>query len=219
MHIPDGFLDMNIAIIYYILTAIVIGICIYKINKGGIDEKRVPIAGLVAAGIFAAQMLNWPIPGGTSAHFVGGAVAAIILGPFLGCIAMVSVVTIQALLFGDGGITALGTNLFSMAIVDVFVAYYIYMALSKKNTKIAAFVAGWIGITLGAINTGIATGLSSTFQYSITTTVPIMGIWHGALGIIEGLITVAIVSYIEKNRKDLLFDSNNWKNKTRGGKR
>lgn len=219
MHIPDGFLDMNIAIIYYILTAIVIGICIYKINKGGIDEKRVPIAGLVAAGIFAAQMLNWPIPGGTSAHFVGGAVAAIILGPFLGCIAMVSVVTIQALLFGDGGITALGTNLFSMAIVDVFVAYYIYRALSKKNTKIAAFVAGWIGITLGAINTGIATGLSSTFQYSITTTVPIMGIWHGALGIIEGLITVAIVSYIEKNRKDLLFDSNNWKNKTRGGKR
>ncbi|HNZ61283.1 MAG TPA: energy-coupling factor ABC transporter permease [Methanofastidiosum sp.] len=219
MHIPDGFLDMNIAIIYYILTAIVIGICIYKINKGGIDEKRVPIAGLVAAGIFAAQMLNWPIPGGTSAHFVGGAVAAIILGPFLGCIAMVSVVTIQALLFGDGGITALGTNLFSMAIVDVFVAYYIYRTLSKKNTKIAAFVAGWIGITLGAINTGIATGLSSTFQYSITTTVPIMGIWHGALGIIEGLITVAIVSYIEKNRKDLLFDSNNWKNKTRGGKR
>ncbi len=219
MHIPDGFLDMNIALVYYVLSAIVIGICIYKIKKDGIDEKRVPIAGLVAAGIFAAQMLNWPIPGGTSAHFVGGAVAAIILGPFLGCIAMVSVVSIQALVFGDGGITALGTNIFSMAIVDVFVAYLIYKFLSKKNTKIAAFVAGWIGITLGAINTGIATGLSSTFQYSISTTVPVMGIWHGALGIIEGLITVAIISYIEKNRGDILYISDMAKNKPRGGKR
>ncbi|HII95818.1 MAG TPA: energy-coupling factor ABC transporter permease [Candidatus Methanofastidiosum sp.] len=219
MHIPDGFLDMDIALAYYVLSAIVIGICIYKIKKDGIDEKRVPIAGLVAAGIFAAQMLNWPIPGGTSAHFVGGAVAAIILGPFLGCIAMVSVVSIQALVFGDGGITALGTNLFSMAIVDVFVAYYIYKFLSKKNTKIAAFVAGWIGITLGAINTGIATGLSSTFQYSISTTVPVMGIWHGALGIIEGLITVAVISYIEKNRGDILYISDKAKNKSRGEKR
>ena len=219
MHIPDGFLDMDIALAYYVLSAIVIGICIYKIKKEGIDEKRVPIAGLVAAGIFAAQMLNWPIPGGTSAHFVGGAVAAIILGPFLGCIAMVSVVSIQALVFGDGGITALGTNLFSMAIVDVFVAYYIYKFLSKKNTKIAAFVAGWIGITLGAINTGIATGLSSTFQYSISTTVPVMGIWHGALGIIEGLITVAVISYIEKNRGDILYISDKAKNKSRGEKR
>ena len=219
MHIPDGFLDMNIALVYYVLSAIVIGICIYKIKKDGIDEKRVPIAGLVAAGIFAAQMLNWPILGGTSAHFVGGAVAAIILGPFLGCIAMVSVVSIQALVFGDGGITALGTNIFSMAIVDVFVAYLIYKFLSKKNTKIAAFVAGWIGITLGAINTGIATGLSSTFQYSISTTVPVMGIWHGALGIIEGLITVAIISYIEKNRGDILYISDMAKNKPRGGKR
>jgi cobalt/nickel transport system permease protein len=219
MHIPDGFLDMNIAIVYYILTAIVIGICIYKIKKDGIDEKRVPIAGLVAAGIFAAQMLNWPIPGGTSAHFVGGAVAAIILGPFLGCIAMTSVVTIQALVFGDGGITALGTNLFSMAIVDVFVAYYIFKVLHKKNSRIAAFLAGWIGITLGAINTGIATGLSSTFQYSITTTVPIMGIWHGALGIIEGLITVAIISYIEKNRGDILYTQNIIKKKIGSEKR
>ncbi|KYC47440.1 MAG: cobalt transport protein CbiM [Candidatus Methanofastidiosum methylothiophilum] len=219
MHIPDGFLDMNIAVLYYLLTAIVVGICIYKIKKDGIDEKRVPIAGLVAAGIFAAQMLNWPIPGGTSAHFVGGAVAAIILGPFLGCIAMVSVVSIQALVFGDGGITALGTNLFSMAIVGVFVAYYIYKALNKYNTKIAAFVAGWIGITLGAINTGIATGLSSTFQYAITTTVPIMGIWHGILGIIEGLITVAIIAYIEKNREDILYISNKTKNKSRSGKK
>ena len=106
-----------------------------------------------------------------------------------------------------------------MAIVDVFVAYYIYKFLSKKNTKIAAFVAGWIGITLGAINTGIATGLSSTFQYSINTTVPIMGIWHGALGIIEGLITVAIISYIEKNRSDILYISDKAKNKSRGEKR
>ncbi|KYC53159.1 MAG: cobalt transport protein CbiM [Candidatus Methanofastidiosum methylothiophilum] len=219
MHIPDGFLDMNIAIVYYLLTAIVIAFCIYKIKRDGVDEKRIPIAGLVAAGIFAAQMLNWPIPGGTSAHFVGGAVAAIILGPFLGCIAMTSVVTIQALVFGDGGITALGTNLFSMAIVDVFVAYYLYKVLSKKNTKIASFIAGWLGITLGAINTGIAVGLSSTFKYSITTTVPIMGIWHGVLGIIEGLITVAIVSYIEKNRGDILYSSTKNKKVGKGGRK
>ncbi len=152
----------------------------------------------------AAQMLNGPIPGGTSAHFVGGAIAAILLGPYAGCLAMASVLTIQCLVFGDGGITSLGANIFNMAIVDVFVAYAIFRSLQKYNRDISAFLAGWIGIWLGAIAAGVEIGVSSVFAYEIGIAVPVMGVWHGILGIIEGVITMFVVRYISIRRPDLI---------------
>ncbi len=201
MHIPDGYLDMNIAGLFYLLTAIVLGYSIYRVRR---EKVNWTLAGITASAIFAAQMLNWPIPGGTSAHFVGGALAGILLGPYAGCIAMACVLIVQCLVFADGGITALGANIWNMGIVDVFVGYYIYKALERRNMFLAGFLAGWIGITLGAIFAGLEIGLSSYFHYSVAITVPTMGIWHALLGIVEGVITGSIVNYISTTRPDLL---------------
>lgn len=203
MHIPDGFLDLEIAAVFYILLGIVVGYSAYRVRKE-LDENKVPLIGVVAAAIFAAQMLNWPIPGGTSAHFVGGALAGILLGPYAGCLAMTSVLVVQALVFGDGGITALGANAWNMAVVDVFVGYYVYRAISSKNIAVASMVAGWLGITLAAIFAGFEIGISEGFIYGLSITIPVMGIWHALLGIIEGVITSASVSYVASSRPDIL---------------
>ncbi|KAA0013320.1 MAG: metal transporter [Thermoplasmata archaeon] len=202
MHIPDGYLDWWICIIMYAVSATVIAYSIKKARKE-IDSRRIPMIGIVAAGIFAAQMLNWPIPGGTSAHFVGGALAAIILGPYTGVLAMTSVITLQCLIFGDGGLSALGANIFNMAIVDVFVGYAVYKALRKSNT--ASFLAGWLGIWMAAIACGLEIGISSIFAYKIYVTVPTMAIWHGLLGIIEGIATASVISYIKSYHPESIY--------------
>ena len=201
MHIPDGFLDLSIAAIFYIMSLAVVGYSILKMRE---QEVNRALIGIVAAGIFAVQMLNWPIPGGTSAHFVGGALAGILLGPYAGCLAMTLVLVIQGLVFADGGLTALGANVWNMAVVSVFAGYYIYRGLEKVNRSVAAFAAGWLGITIAAIFTGIEVGLSSSFKYSLATAVTVMGMWHGVLGIIEGIITAGVVTYITSMRPDLL---------------
>lgn len=203
MHIPDGFLDLWICAVMYLISAAVIGYSVRKL-KGKLEAPQVPLFGIVGAGIFAAQMLDWPIPGGTSAHFVGGAIAGILLGPYAGCLAMVSVLTIQCLVFGDGGITALGANIFNMAIVPVFVGYGIFKALRRINQDVALFLAGWIGIWLGAIAAGVEIGVSSIFKYELMTTVPVMGIGHGVLGTIEGFITMLAGRYVLIKQPDFV---------------
>jgi cobalt/nickel transport system permease protein len=200
LHIPDGYLDLPIAGILYILSLVVLGYSIYRLR----DEKFTPLFGIVAAAIFAAQMLNWPIPGGTSAHFVGGALAGILLGPYAGSLAMAVVLTIQCLVFADGGITALGANVWNMAVINVFLGYYAYRAFERFGKSAASFIAGWIGITLAAIFAGIEIGLSTSFGYGLSVTVPVMGLWHGILGIVEGTITAGVVSYIASSRPDIL---------------
>lgn len=200
MHIPDGFLDMSIAGIMWVLTLAVLG---YSLKRLSEERVNTPMLGVVAAAIFAAQMLNWPIPGGTSAHFVGGALAGILLGPYAGSIAMASVLVVQALIYGDGGIVALGANLWNMAVVNVFVGWYAYKALERVNRSLAAFVAGWLGITLAAMFAGLEIGLSTAFKYNAVVAMSAMGFWHGILGIIEGLITAGIVTYVYSQRPEL----------------
>jgi len=204
LHIPDGFLDIEIAALFYILTIVAVAYSAYKV-RSELDDSKIPLMGIVAASIFAAQMLNWPIPGGTSAHFVGGALAGILLGPFAGCLAMASVILVQGLVFGDGGITALGANTWNMAVVDVFIGYYTYRAISSKfNKSVGALIAGWLGITLAALFAGFEVGVSEGFIYGLSITLPVMGIWHGILGIIEGIVTSASVSYVASSRPDVL---------------
>jgi cobalt/nickel transport system permease protein len=200
LHIPDGYLDLSIAGLFYILSIAVLGYSIYRLR----GQKLTSLFGIVAAAIFAAQMLNWPIPGGTSAHFVGGALAGILLGPYAGSLAMAVVLTIQCLVFADGGITALGANVWNMAIVNVFVGYYVYRALERFNRSAAAFIAGWIGITLAAIFAGIEIGISTSFGYGLKVTLPVMGTWHALLGLVEGTITAGVVSYIAAARPDVI---------------
>ncbi|MFB6085252.1 MAG: energy-coupling factor ABC transporter permease [Halodesulfurarchaeum sp.] len=203
MHIPDGFLDPWVAGLFWIGSGIAVGLAVRR-ARGELGDHRTPLLGVVAAGIFAAQLLNWPIPGGTSAHFVGGAFAGILLGPSLGILAMTAVVTIQALVFGDGGIIALGANIFSMAVVDVLVGYALFRGLRGFNEAGAAFLAGWGAITASAFVVGVGVGLSSAFAYELEVTVPIMVGGHALLGIVEGGITAAVYGYVASARPDLV---------------
>jgi len=205
MHIPDGYVDLPIALACGALAVAVLALAARRID-GEVSDARAPLVGVVAAGIFAAQMLNWPIPGGTSAHFVGGAFAAIMLGPHLGALAVATVVAIQALVFGDGGLVVLGANVFNMAIVEVYVGYAVYRLLAPYGEFRAAFAGGWLGITAGALTAAVQLGLSSAFAYELVTTVAIMGVGHLVLGLIEGGITAVVYRYLARARPDLRPD-------------
>jgi len=206
MHIPDGYIDLPIALAVGALAVAVLSLAAKRVN-GEIPDSRAPLLGVVAAGVFAAQMLNWPIPGGTSAHFVGGAFAAILLGPHLGALCVATVVAIQALVFGDGGLVVLGANVFNMAVVEVYVGYAIYRLLAPYGEFRAAFAAGWLGITAGALSAAVQLGLSSAFEYQLVTTLAIMGVGHLALGLVEGAITAFVYRYLARARPDLRPDA------------
>jgi len=209
MHIPDWFLDIPWAVSTYLASGIYLIVAGKKIRRA-VDLRRVSgLVGVIGAGIFVAQMLNWPIPGGTSLHFVGGALAAILLGPFLGSLTMAAVITVQCLVFHDGGITALGANLLNMAVIAPIVGYAVFKAVMKHSEKggrsvfIAGLLAGWVSIFVAGIAAGVEIGFSPSFPLGIAITVPIMGGWHGVLGVIEGMITGGAASYIYTKAKDL----------------
>jgi len=206
MHIPDGYLDLWIALVLWVAAGISVGIAVRR-ARGALDARRTPLLGVTAAGIFAAQMLNWPIPGGTSAHFVGGAFAGVVLGPWLGILAMTAVLSIQTLVFGDGGIVALGANVFAMGVLDVVVGYLVFRLLRPVHRTGAAFVAGWSAITLSAIAVGVAVGASSAFAYQVETTILIMGVGHAVLGLIEGAITAGVYRFMQDARPDLVVET------------
>ncbi len=208
MHIPDGYLDLVIALVMYGIAIIFWAITAYK-ARDGISEEQVPLLGILTAGVFVAQMLNFPIAAGTSGHLLGATLLAIVLGPWATLICMTVIFVVQALIFGDGGITALGANFFNMGIIGAFVGYYTYKIIKKfipdiKGKMIGAFVGGWISVVLGAIACGIEIGVSQIFPYGIELTVPAMVSWHILIGIGEGLITAIVIGYIAKVRDDLL---------------
>jgi cobalt/nickel transport system permease protein len=200
MHIPDGYLDIYTCLVTYII-AVVIGTLSFRNLKGLSEEKKVLIP-VLAAAIFVAQMLNWPIPGGTSLHLVGGALAAMLLGPWGGNVVLMLVLLVQALVFHDGGITTLGANILNMGIVAVFTGWLVYKYV--RNKKLASFLAGWLSITLAGIVCGIELGLSSQFLYGLSITVPVMGGWHAVLGVVEGVITMGVYTYLSARYPSLV---------------
>jgi len=204
MHIPDGFLDVWILAGCWLLSALAFAVASRR-AAGRLGEERTALVGVVAAGIFAAQMLNWPIPGGTSAHFVGGAFAGILLGPSLGVMAMTAVVGVQALVFGDGGLLALGANLLAMAVVDVLVGYALFRVIRGLHETAGAFVAGWGAITVSAAVVGVLAGLSSAFAFDLATTLTVMTVGHAVLGLIEGAITATVYAALVDARPDLIL--------------
>lgn len=204
MHIPDGFLDLPLSALTYLLAAFSIGLAVYGLQKRGFNEARIPLLGVLAAAIFAAQMLNWPIPGGTSAHFVGSGLAAVLLGPLQAVLVLASVIAVQTLVFGDGGLTALGANVLNMAVVGVVVAFLVYKVVEKRNRVVGAFLAGWSGAVSAAVACGLEVGSSSIFAYNIWVTVPVMFVWHALLGVVEGVVTSAAIAFISKSSPHLL---------------
>ena len=207
MHIPDGFLSVLVSIVFWVISVGVIVIALRK-TKQSLAERQVPLMGVLAAAIFAGQMLNFSVAGGTSGHLLGAAIAVILLGPWAAVLVMVSVVSVQALLFQDGGILALGANIFNMAIAGVFVSYAVYSLLTRlfKNKAwgifVSGFAAAWISIFVASLSCALMLALSGTSPANIA--VPAMAGIHALIGIGEGLITAGALVFIYAARKDLL---------------
>lgn len=207
MHIPDGFLSVGVIIVCWVLSVIGIGVALARTRKA-LGERQVPVMGVLAAFIFAAQMLNFTIAGGTSGHFLGAALAAILLGPWAAMLTMTTVVAIQALLFQDGGLLALGGNILNMAVIGPVVAYGFYRGVRtllgnrKGSTLVAAFVAAWVSIVVAAAACAIELGFSGTSPIGVA--LPAMAGIHALIGIGEGLITLGALALVMATRPDLV---------------
>lgn len=204
LHIPDGFLSLVISLIFWGITIVMVSIAISKTNKT-LGEKQVPLMGIMAAFIFAAQMLNFPVAGGTSGHFLGGALAAIVLGPWAGILVMTSVIAVQGLLFQDGGLLVMGANIFNMGLLTAMIGFGLYRGVTgrKKGMRLAlAGIAAWLAVVASALITALQLWLSGTSSLQIV--VPAMLGVHVLIGLGEAIITVAALSFIEQMRPDLL---------------
>lgn len=210
LHIPDGFLSMPIAIFCWLVTLLVLAVAVRR-ARAEFDERLAPLAGVMAAFIFAGQMINFPVAGGTSGHLVGAMLAFVVLGPWLGLLAMTAVIVLQAILFQDGGLVVMGANILVMGIVPGMVGYGMYQWDKGKRTAISG-LAAWLSVIMAALITALLLGFSGTTSLSLALPA-LLGV-HVFIGIGEALITVAALNFVIKTRPALLErDSAN-----RGGK-
>jgi cobalt/nickel transport system permease protein len=211
MHLPDGFLAPQLALALWLLTAVIVGIALRRLaasrDTAGAAGRPI-LMGLVGAFIFAAQMFNFPVAAGTSGHLLGGVLAGYLLGPWAGTIVMTTVIGVQALLFQDGGLLALGANIFNMGIIGTLGGTLIARALALtlgdgRGARIgAAGVAGWLSVMAGAGVTTLQLGLSGTTDISVG--LPAMLSVHLLIGVGEALITIAALTFIATTAPDLL---------------
>jgi cobalt/nickel transport system permease protein len=209
MHAPDGFLTAGTAVATGAISATTIGI-VLRTGQKNLSERQIPLAGASAAFLFAAQMVNFPVAAGTTGHLLGGALAAVLLGPSLGTLVLTTIVVVQALLFADGGITALGYNVFNMAIVTSLGGYGAYrLALavlpkSRTSHAAAAGVAGTVSVLASAVTFSLEWlfGASAPVPFD-TVFASVVGI-HIPIALAEGAITAAVVGSILASRPDLV---------------
>ena len=207
MHIPDGFLNVATVATTCVVSAGGLGNAVRVANKK-MGEKHVPLMGVLAAFIFAAQMLNFPIAGGTSGHLIGAALAAILLGPWASVLIISCVLIAQSLIFQDGGLLALGANIFNMGIVASFGGYYLYrlsvlfLGDERRGKLIGGFIGAWGSVFLASIVCAIELAASGASPAKVV--LPAMAGFHAIIGIGEGLITVAVLSLVLAARADLV---------------
>ena len=223
MHIPDGYLGPATCGFFYAVMLPVWAVCA-RIVKKNLKSRQVPLLAIGAAFSFVIMMFNVPIPGGSTGHAVGGVLVAILLGPWAACIAITVALIVQALLFGDGGITAIAANCFNMAVVLPFTGYYIYKALSlnappgSKRRMLAAGIAGYIALNVAALFTGVEFGLQPLLHhsadgqalycpYGLKVAVLAMAGEHLLFfGWMEALVTALVVNYLQKQVPELLAE-------------
>ena len=207
MHIPDGFISAPVATAGCVVAAGCIAYAVKATNKK-MGEKQIPLMGVLAAFIFAAQMLNFPIAGGTSGHFLGVALAAILLGPWAGVLIMTCVLAVQCLIFQDGGLFALGANVVNMGIIAGFIGYYVHrggvflFGGHKRKTLVSGGLAAWLSVVIASVACAFELAISGTVPLGVA--LPAMAGVHALIGVGEGLITVAVLSLIMATRADLL---------------
>lgn len=205
LHIPDGFLNVPVSLVGWLLAAAFIGFALRQTRPA---EREIPLMGILAAFIFAAQMINFPVAGGTSGHLVGGTLAAILLGPWAAVIVMTCVVGVQALVFQDGGLIVMGFNLLNMAIISPFVGYTVYHWIRRLT---AHLTNGWlIGAAVGAWTSVIVAAAACALQLAVSgisalgVVLPAMLGVHVLIGLGEALITVGALAFIRQSRPDLI---------------
>jgi cobalt/nickel transport system permease protein len=221
MHIPDGYLGPATCGFFYLIM-LPIWTAASRFVKKTLKAKQVPMLAIGAAFSFVIMMFNIPIPGGTTGHAVGGVLVAILLGPWAACIAITVALVAQALLFGDGGITAIGANCFNMAFILPFAGYYIYKAISYKapigsnRRVIAAGVAGYIAVNLASFLTGLEFGIQPLLHktasgqalycpYGVNVALPVMLGEHLLIfGWVEAVITALVIKYLQNQAPELL---------------
>jgi len=209
VHIPDGFLDAQVSVVAGVVAVAGIAVCL-RGSRRTLDERTAPLAGLVAVFIFAAQMLNFPVGAGTSGHLIGAALAAILVGPYAGALAVTVVLTVQALFFADGGLTALGLNIVNMALIASVVAWFAFRAVVKTlgRTKPTVLFAAWLAGLLSVL--GAVSGFMVEFAFGGTTAISLSSVTaamfsvHVVIGIIEGVITALVVWAVASVRPDLV---------------
>ena len=215
MHIPDGLLDPITTISLWVIIVVILILAYFRLKKSFQDEhsdKIVPYIGVLAAVIFAFQFVNYPIPGGTSGHLVGGTLVAVILGPWASVTVLFLILVVQSF-FGDGGITALGANAFNMGIIGGMVGFYIVIGLvrilgktsmrKEYRVTVATAIGSYIAILLAASVCGVELGLAGAIPMEIA--ISTMVFWHIFIGIGEAVISGLIIFYIYKVKPDLII--------------
>lgn len=207
LHIPDGFLSTPISLAGWALAVVAVAYALRQ-TRGQLGERQAPLLGVMAAFIFAAQAINFPVAGGTSGHLLGGALAAIVLGPWAAVLVMTAVVGLQALLFQDGGLVVMGWNIVNMGVLTALTGYAVYalikrlMGDTRNALLVAGFAGAWLSVVVSAIATAIQLALSGASPLGIA--LPAMAGVHAVIGIGEGVITVGALSLIAATRPDLL---------------
>ncbi len=206
MHVPDGFLTNRLAVSLDVVSGIGIFFAARR-AKVDLSGRMVPIMGVLGAFVFAAQMLNFPVLGGTSGHLVGGALLSILLGPMTGFLTIATVVIAQALFLQDGGLIALGANVFNIGAVASFTGYALFKLLGVgasggKRMFLAGFVAGWGSLIVSSACCALEMGLSGAIPLHIGLTTMVG--YHAIVGIVEGMLTAGVLSFLLKVRPDLM---------------
>ena len=216
MHIPDGFIDLKTSAAFAGAAVIGVGAALRGARKQ-LDDQSAPLAGLTAVFIFAVQMINFPVAAGTSGHLLGGALAAVLVGPYAASLALTVVLLMQALLFADGGLSALGLNVFNMSIIGVWVGYAVFLLVkkilprSKASIVIASAIGALLSVPAAALGFTLQYAMGANATFSVSTVLGAMVGTHVLIGIGEALITGLTVSAVLASRSDLVYG---WKGNT-----
>jgi len=209
MHVPDGFIDAPVSVGAGLVAAAGVAVCLRGARRE-LDDRTAPMAGLVAAFVFAVQMLNFPVAAGTSGHLLGGALAAILVGPYTGALCVAVVILVQALLFADGGLTAIGVNVVDMSLITVVVGYAVFRLLvrllpySRRTVVGSAFVAAFVSVPVSALGFVGFYAIGGTTDVALSTVLTAMLGVHVLIGLGEGLITALTVGSVVAVRPDLV---------------
>ncbi|MCR1782125.1 energy-coupling factor ABC transporter permease [Nocardioides carbamazepini] len=209
MHVPDGFLDAPTSVATGVVAAAGVGIALRR-ARAELDDRTAPMAGLVAAFVFAGQMINFPVGAGTSGHLLGGALAAVLVGPWTGALCISVVLLVQSLFMADGGLTALGTNITLMGLVGVVVGYAVFrlvlVVLPRKlgSVPVAAALGALVSVPAAATVFTLLFAIGGTADVSVGKVLAAMVGWHVVIGIGEAVVTGLVVSAVIASRPDLV---------------